>query len=303
MIPDAPDRSAVFHSTNAETFHIEDAEITLLVDSGTRIVTHRLAENMMPLHIHPHYELFFVEQGSLRVLLTNGELLLNVNDLIVIPPNVEHLTLLTDENSSRINLKFHIAHNTLNSDVSFWNMLNAVFSRPYVLLQNHRLFKETLNNLYQCMLRPDKLYERFYFHDFLVRFLSTVATQEIRTSSKSLRMESDVMRYHTISSIINGEFNRNISLEEIAKALNLSVRQTNRVIQDCYGIPFSQLILENKMRFAANLLENSSLSVSEISKQTGYASVKGFYHSFKKRFHMLPTEYRQQHGKGKTDPV
>ena len=48
---------------------------------------------------------------------------------------------------------------------------------------------------------------------------------------------------------------------------------------------------------AAKLLEDSSLSVAEISKQTGYASVKGFYHSFKKRFQMLPTEYRERHSK------
>jgi len=45
---------AVFNSTNADTFHIEDTEVTLLVDPGTRIVTQHLAENMMPLHIHPH---------------------------------------------------------------------------------------------------------------------------------------------------------------------------------------------------------------------------------------------------------
>lgn len=289
--------SIPFTETNADTFHIDDAEITLLTDSGTRIVTHRLSTDMLPLHIHPHYELFFIEQGTLRVLFENEEKLLKANDLIIIPPNVAHLTLLTDESSHRINLKFHIQKNAINPDVSFWNILNTAFLHPYVLLQNHTHFKETLKNLYQSLLRQDRLYESFYFHEFLVRFLHVAPALANKAPAKPLRLESDIMRYHTVSSIINGEFNSNISLEAIAKVLNLSVRQTSRVVQECYGVPFSQLILENKMRYAAKLLEDSSLSVAEISKQTGYASVKGFYHSFKKRFQMLPTEYRERHSK------
>ena len=44
--------SIPFTETNADTFHIDDAEITLLTDSGTRIVIHRLSTDMLPLHIH-----------------------------------------------------------------------------------------------------------------------------------------------------------------------------------------------------------------------------------------------------------
>ena len=286
--------SIPFTETNADTFHIDDAEITLLTDSGTRIVTHRLSTDMLPLHIHPHYELFFVEQGTLRVLFENEEKLLKANDLIIIPPNVEHLTLLTDESSHRINLKFHIKKNAINPDVSFWNILNTAFLHPYVLLQNHTPFKETLKNLYQSLLRQDRLYESFYFHEFLVRFLHVAPVLANKVPAKPLRLESDIMRYHTVSSIINGAFNNNITLEYIAKALNLSVRQTNRIIQECYGMTFSELILENKMRYAAMLLESTSISIAEIARQIGYSSAKGFYHTFKKKFRMLPSEDRKK---------
>ena len=283
--------------TNGEVFHIADAEITLLTDAGTRVVTSQLAECMLPLHMHPHYELFFVERGTLRVLFENEELLLAENDLIVIRPNVEHVTLLRDENSSRINLKFHIRKNSLEQTNSFYGALDAAFLYPCVLLRNHLPFRETLNNLYQAMLRQDSLYECFYFHDFAVRFLSIAPALANKASAKPLRMENNVMRYHTVSSLINGEFKNNITLRSVAKALNLSVRQTNRVIQECYGMPFSELVLENKMRYAAKLLKDTALPVTEIARETGYSSVKGFYHSFKKRFRVLPVEYRKQYGK------
>jgi len=289
--------SIPFTETNADTFHIDDAEITLLTDSGTRIVTHRLSTDMLPLHIHPHYELFFIEQGTLRVLFENEEKLLKANDLIIIPPNVAHLTLLTDESSHRINLKFHIQKNMINPDLSFWNILNTAFLHPYVLLQNHTHFKETLKNLYQSLLRQDRLYESFYFHEFLVRFLHVAPALANKAPAKPLRLESDIMRYHTVSSIINSEFNNSITLEYIAQALNLSIRQTTRIILDCYGMTFSELILENKMRYAAMLLESTSISIAEIARQVGYSSTKGFYHSFKKKFRMLPSEYRKNRKK------
>ena len=292
-----PERSCSntsFTETNADTFHIDDAEITLLTDSGTRIVTHSLSTDMLPLHMHPHYELFFIEQGTLRVLFEDEEKLLKANDLIIIPPNVKHLTLLTDENSCRINLKFHIRKNAISLDVSFWNMLNSAFLHPYVLLQNYVPFKEPLKNLYQCLLRQDKLHESFYFHEFLVRFLHVEPVLSNKVLAKPLRLESNIMRYHTVSSIINSEFNNNITLKYIAKTLNLSVRQTNRIIQECYGMTFSDLILENKMRYAAMLLESTSISITEIARQVGYSSTKGFYHSFKKKFQTLPSEYRKK---------
>lgn len=281
--------------TNAETFHIGDAEITLLTDSGTRIVTHHLAGDMFPLHMHPHYELFFIEQGILRVLFKNNEeKLLKPNDLIIISPNVEHVTTLIGETNSRINLKFHIRKNVLNPNDSFWSVLNTTLSCPYVLLRNHALFKETLKNLHQCLLRQDCLYECFYFHEFLMRFLSVKPALTNNAAEKPLRLESNIMRYHIVSSIINSEFNNNITLEYIAQLLNLSTRQANRVIRECYGVPFSEVILENKMRYAANLLVNTALPITEIARQSGYSSVKGFYHSFKEKFQMLPTEYRNK---------
>lgn len=288
--------SGYTNSTGADTFHIEDTEVTLLSDSGTRIVTAHIRANMLPLHTHPHHELFFVEYGTLRVLFQDSELLLEPNDLLVIPPKVEHLTLRTGENSSRYNFKFHINKNALNLNHSLFRELSTTFSYPYLLLRNYPMFKEIFRNLHQCMLSQNKLYEGYYFHEFVVRLLSLAPALANQIPQKTIHIENNIMRYHTVSNIINGEFNYNITLEYIAKTLNLSVRQTNRVIQECYGVPFSELILENKMRYAANLLANSSLSIAEVSRKTGYASVKGFYHSFKKRFHMLPSEYRKQHG-------
>ncbi len=286
---------------DVNSFHIniEDAEVTLLVDSGTRVVKTNPNAKVFPLHFHPHYELFFVDEGALRILFQNEEVILEQNDLIIIPPKVEHLSVRTGSKVHRYNIKFHIRRNGLNVDMPLFQSLYAAFAEPYVIMRDCPLFGDAIKNLQNCMLSQNKLYASYYFLKFAVRFLGLTPSLTEQAQKRSVHLETNIMRFHTISSVINGQFKDNVTLEHIAKLLNLSVRQTHRIIQECYGVPFSELILENKMLYAANLLINTELPVVEISRRTGYSSLKGFYHSFKKKFNCVPSEYRKLHSSKK----
>lgn len=284
---------------NSFHINIEDTEVTLLVDSGTRVVVPNPRAKEFPLHVHPHYELFYVDEGKLRVLFRDEELLLEQYDLIVIPPKVEHLSMQTDGKGHRYNIKFHIQSNGLRTDTSLFRLLHTAIFPPYVVLRNCMLLEDAIKNLHNCMLSQNKLYAGLYFLKFAAQFLSLTQNHPEQNQKKPVHLESNIMRFHTISSVINGQFKDNVTLEQIAKLLNLSVRQTNRIIQECYGVPFSELILENKMLYAANMLINSTLPVAEIARKTGYSSLKGFYHSFKKKFACLPSEYRKLHSSKK----
>ena len=301
VIPELPLSGEPIESTNADTFHIEDTEITILSDSGTRIVTAVKYAQMFPLHAHPHYEAFFVYQGTLLVLFQNGEELLQPHDLMIISPKVEHLTLWTGENSNRYNVKFHIRKNALSLETSLYRELSAAFANDYILLRNCPEYEETFRNLHTFTIQQNKLYECYYFHEFLVRFLSLESSHKKQAQKKPVHLETNIMRLHTVSYIINGGFKNNITLEYVASVLNLSVRQTNRIIQKNYGVPFSKLILEQKMQYAAKLLSDSSLSIAEIAKRSGYSTTKGFYYSFKKKYQMLPSEYRKKYTGNKND--
>ena len=58
------------------------------------------------------------------------------------------------------------------------------------------------------------------------------------------------------------------------------------------GKTFKELIQEQRMNLAVKLLENSDLTISEISQQVGYENVSFFYKLFNETFGISPATYR-----------
>lgn len=88
------------------------------------------------------------------------------------------------------------------------------------------------------------------------------------------------------------EYN-DLTLDNLAKRLGLSTRQTERYIKEYYGKTFIQKRTESKMSTAALLLSDTSRSVSSIADELGYASVEHFSTAFKRYYNVSPSNYRK----------
>jgi AraC-like DNA-binding protein len=88
---------------------------------------------------------------------------------------------------------------------------------------------------------------------------------------------------------------KTITLSALSDELKLSTRQTQRFIQDKYGISFSTLKFQSRLSHAAMLLSTTKLSLDEISIQVGYSNYSFFSRAFKKQYNMTPVSYRKSH--------
>lgn len=86
---------------------------------------------------------------------------------------------------------------------------------------------------------------------------------------------------------------REITLQELARRLGFSVRQTQRLLYRIYGKSFTQKKLEARMSAALTLLQNSRFSITEISEQLGYSSMEHFSHAFAKYYGCVPSRLRK----------
>lgn len=91
--------------------------------------------------------------------------------------------------------------------------------------------------------------------------------------------------------------NPDLSIEEFGKQLNLSRTQLFRKIKALTGMSPSLFVSTLRLKYAAELLSESSLTISEISWQVGFNNLSYFTSSFKKLYNATPTEYRQQNQK------
>jgi two-component system, response regulator YesN len=89
-----------------------------------------------------------------------------------------------------------------------------------------------------------------------------------------------------------------ITCETIAARVSLNSDYLTRLFKKETGLSVSAYILREKMRLAAELLDTSGLSISEISERLGYMNPASFSLSFRKRFGKSPHEYRQARERG-----
>lgn len=90
---------------------------------------------------------------------------------------------------------------------------------------------------------------------------------------------------------------RTLTLTDLSGLLNLSTRQTQRLLQQNFGRTFSQKLTEARMAAASQYLLNTSLSVTEISERTGFSSIEHFSAAFRRFNGMSPRAYRKRDGK------
>ena len=83
-----------------------------------------------------------------------------------------------------------------------------------------------------------------------------------------------------------------LTLSELAGLLNLSVRQTQRLLMNNFGKTFSQKLTEARMASACQLLADTDLSVTQISDRLGYSSIEHFSSAFRRFMGCSPRKYR-----------
>lgn len=91
---------------------------------------------------------------------------------------------------------------------------------------------------------------------------------------------------------ISDNFNRKLTVAEIAKEVHLSPSQFSRNFKCKIGIPPYEYLQNLRLTKAKELLKNTSLSISEIAYQTGFQSDSNFIFFFKNQEGISPLKFR-----------
>ena len=85
-----------------------------------------------------------------------------------------------------------------------------------------------------------------------------------------------------------------LTLNELAGLLNLSVRQTQRLLMTHFGKTFSQKLTDARMAAAFQFLENTRLTITEIAERLGFSSIEHFSAAFHRYTGRSPRAYRKE---------
>lgn len=209
-----------------------------------------------PLHSHRHTEIHYIIQGKAEYTIDNQKYIFETGDAFCIPQKIPH------------------ASNPLDAEVLFTS-----FTLNYHTCAFHhkKLSDHVQNALMEAFNESMQEKTLIPIIPYFYMFVMDLALQ----ASLSLKKNTDYP--YLISDYLGMHYNQDISLSDISKILNLSPKQTQRIIMKETGQTFLQMLTSRRIHMADYLMDNSDMTLNEIAQYVGYSSYSGFWKA-RKRF-------------------
>ena len=78
------------------------------------------------------------------------------------------------------------------------------------------------------------------------------------------------------------KYNQNVTVDDLARELRLSTKQTAREVKKYTGNNFCDELIKKRMEIAKLLITTTTLPLTKISELVGYSSYSGFYKAYHK---------------------
>jgi YesN/AraC family two-component response regulator len=131
-------------------------------------------------------------------------------------------------------------------------------------------------------------------HDGVIKLL-VIFAEQIATLSNQLIVERENAEPPAIArakAFIHGHSSEELSLEQVAKAVNMSSFYFCKMFKKFAGVNFTEYVSRIRIENARNLLLNPNLRISEIAYEVGFQSLTHFNRVFKKVLGQSPTDFR-----------
>ncbi len=277
-------------------FSVGDAKFTFFTDRGMIVEGANISS---ALHSHEFHELFYILKGNTSIRTENNVFSFTEGDCALVPAGEFHETT-TFENTQRIAISFFIEKDKKEKSSSQFSQFESVFENGIVPLPNFigdQAFKRLAHYYYSSYNDKSELI-RACLHEIIVLIKASTKV-EGSSSPAPVVFETSAYRNYIIDNYISAEF-KGGNLKELSEKLHLSTQQTERIVRKLYGCSFREYLGFYRMRYAADLLLNTTMTSAEISAELGYSYPHSFLTAFKKRYNMTPNEYRKEAMKNAT---
>lgn len=281
-------------------------EVTPLSSEDCFVIIKRTkSEFTYPVHVHPEYELNFIEnaKGAQRVVGDSMEVIDDLELCLIGNEHLEHAWMNHSCASCEIHeitIQFH-NNNFLDSLLSKRQfrpiavmLENAkkglVFSRPVIESVRNRLYNLSSkeNGFFSVMELINILYELSTDKHSRILCSSTFANQD--ESSESRRIQKVINYLHE-------NYQNDIHLSDVAAHVNMSEVSFSRFMKKRTGKNYIEYLNDLRLGIASRQLLDTSRTVAEISYECGFTNLSNFNRIFKKRKGVTPTEFRDNYSR------
>ena len=234
---------------------------------------------MMAMHYHPSYELYYLEAGSRRYFVGDKLFTVSAGEFVLIPPGVLHRT--GGEYGTRTLVGFTYSYLASAFSQEMLSKLLVCFEHVKLLPGENQ--KETCKTLIRKLTVCEDDTAFALILGLLLQELSQCSYEELSPDRNS-----------AIVSFINRNYAEITNINQIAEHFFISKYHLCRVFREAMQISVVDYLNQIRIKNACGFLEATDKSISEISVRCGYNSSAYFSNTFKKITGRSPAQYRKE---------
>lgn len=202
------------------------------------------------IHKHPYTEVHLVTDGQVTFRIENTETVIGRGELLVVPRHLHHCCIHADPG---------VRHTAFQIDCTC-----AETSRRAILPEvSDALFSEIAKS------SPDA------DHTAIVSYLTLICFSVLDKRIPAPKRTSD--QDFLIHEFFSQHYVLDVRLKDLADELHLSERQAERLVIEHTGNTFRRELTRRRTEMAVYLMQNSTMSLTEIARYVGYRSYAGFW--------------------------
>lgn len=220
-------------------------------------------------HWHNDYELVYLNEGCLDIIVDGKEYELNVGD-----------SLLIEEQ------KIHNMHarvpNTIATIIIFDNSIaqkmKLIYELESPMLKNDYKIPEIYDQLRYELVNKPLYYEINTINIIQKLFINILRNEKIIKQKKTDKMNDNLLK---LIQDINTNY-RFFTFSDAVKTMNMNASYFSRFFHNMTGISFAKYLNCVRVEKAVELIhENSSITMSEVADLCGFQTIRNFNRIFK----------------------
>lgn len=251
----------------------------------------------VPWHWHTEWEMIRMIEGTAVVRVNDAQLQVQAGNFVFINTNALHTVQRYNDKPCRLHSV--VFHNRLVGGA-----IDSVFQRKYVqpFLENEVFsyyFVDSKKKEYQSIIdkfdgaflamQEEKAGYELCVRENLSNIMLTLSEYVDKKERRSKQSERNYERVQGMLSYIHDNFANEITIDDIAGSVNISVSETLRCFKKMIGDTPIQYLRKYRLQSAKTMLQSEDISVAKAAELCGFHDMSYFSKSFKKEYGTTPS--------------